>query len=138
MDFKGQINARVVIGVQYWCPTAAQFGKSSFNQALGALTNEFVAPVDRSPAAIYPQMVERNPVDIPPEQLKFIQDHGSSVLTEAFYDDQVRITDDGLVGWGEGKNAAGSAGQYAALVHLLNVEVAPQLIGWNPGDITAI
>ena len=47
-------------------------------------------------------------------------------------------TDDGLVGWGEGKNAAGSAGEYAALVHLLNHEVAPQLIGRNPGDITAI
>ena len=58
----------------------------------GALTNEFVAPVDRTPAAKYPNMVERNPVDIPPEQLKFIQDHGSSVLTEKFYADQMQIT----------------------------------------------
>ena len=58
----------------------------------GAVTNEFVAPVDRTPAAKYPDMVERNPVDIPPEQLKFIQDHGSSLLTEKFYDDQMRIT----------------------------------------------
>ena len=47
-------------------------------------------------------------------------------------------TDDGLVGWGEGKNAAGSAGQYGALVHLLNHEIGPQLIGQNAGDITAI
>jgi L-alanine-DL-glutamate epimerase-like enolase superfamily enzyme len=47
-------------------------------------------------------------------------------------------TEDGLVGWGEGKNAAGSAGQYGALVHLLNTEVAPQLIGRHAGDITAI
>jgi sugar phosphate isomerase/epimerase len=58
----------------------------------GALTNEFVAPVDRTPANPYPEMVERNPVDIPPEQLKFIQDHGSSLLTETFYADQMRIT----------------------------------------------
>lgn len=58
----------------------------------GALTNEFVAPVDRTPAAKYPDMVERDPVDIPPEQLKFIQDHGSSLLTEKFYSDQMRIT----------------------------------------------
>ena len=58
----------------------------------GGVTNEFVAPVDRTPAAKYPDMVERNPVDIPPEQLKFIQDHGSSLLTEKFYDDQMRIT----------------------------------------------
>jgi L-alanine-DL-glutamate epimerase-like enolase superfamily enzyme len=47
-------------------------------------------------------------------------------------------TDDGLVGWGEGKNAAGSAGTYAALVHLLNTEIAPLLVGRHAGDITAI
>ncbi len=47
-------------------------------------------------------------------------------------------TDDGLVGWGEGKNAAGSAGSYGALVRLINHEVAPQLIGRHAGDITAI
>jgi L-alanine-DL-glutamate epimerase-like enolase superfamily enzyme len=35
-------------------------------------------------------------------------------------------TDEGIVGWGEGKNAAGSAGTYGALVHLLNKEVAPR------------
>jgi len=63
----------------------------------GALTNEFVAPVDRTPAAKYPNMVERNPVDIPPEQLKFIQDHGSSLLTEDFYSDQMRITAETLL-----------------------------------------
>jgi L-alanine-DL-glutamate epimerase-like enolase superfamily enzyme len=47
-------------------------------------------------------------------------------------------TDDGLVGWGEGKNAAGSAGTYAGLVHLLNHEVAPRLIGRDPTDISPI
>ncbi|HEV7255995.1 MAG TPA: mandelate racemase/muconate lactonizing enzyme family protein [Mesorhizobium sp.] len=47
-------------------------------------------------------------------------------------------TDDGLVGWGEGKNAAGSAGTYAALVHMLNHEVGPKLIGRDPADITPI
>jgi sugar phosphate isomerase/epimerase len=52
----------------------------------GALTNEFVAPVDRTPAAPYPDMVERHPVDISPEQLKFIREHGSSLLSEEFYD----------------------------------------------------
>ena len=58
----------------------------------GALTNEFVAPLDRTPAAPYPDMVETNPVDISPEQLKFIEDHGSSLLSESFYADQMRIT----------------------------------------------
>jgi sugar phosphate isomerase/epimerase len=63
----------------------------------GALTNEFVAPVDRTPATMYPDMVETNPVDISPEQLKFIQDHGSSLLTESFYADQMRITAETLL-----------------------------------------
>jgi sugar phosphate isomerase/epimerase len=51
----------------------------------GALTVEFVAPVDRTPATQYPDQIEKNPVDISPEQLKFIQDHGSSLLSEGFY-----------------------------------------------------
>ncbi len=51
----------------------------------------------------------------------------------------IRIeTEDGVVGWGEGKNAAGSAGQYAALVHLINEEYAPVLIGRDASDITPI
>ena len=66
--------------------------------------------------------------------------HRSDFGTLATFDAAIlRIeTDDGLVGWGEGKNAAGSAGSYAALVHLLNVEIAPLLIGQNAGDITPI
>jgi len=56
----------------------------------GALTVEFVAPVDRTPAAQYPNAIEREPVDISPEQLKFIQDHGSSLLSEEFYSMLVR------------------------------------------------
>ena len=41
----------------------------------------------------------------------------------------VRIeTDAGIVGWGEGKNAAGSAGSYAALVRLINEEFGPAVI----------
>ncbi|MER2509505.1 mandelate racemase/muconate lactonizing enzyme family protein [Amaricoccus sp.] len=47
-------------------------------------------------------------------------------------------TEDGLVGWGEGKNAAGSAGSYGALTRLLNDEVGPRLIGLRAGDITPI
>jgi len=51
----------------------------------GALTMEAVAPVDRTPMSPWPNQVEKNPVDISPEQLKFIQDHGSSLLSEEFY-----------------------------------------------------
>ena len=52
----------------------------------GAVTVEFVAPVDRTPANPFPNAVEKNPVNISPEQLKFIEDHGSSLLCEEFYD----------------------------------------------------
>ena len=51
----------------------------------GALTAEFVAPIDRTPVTPYPKQLETNPVNITPEQLKFIQDHGSSLLSEEFY-----------------------------------------------------
>jgi L-alanine-DL-glutamate epimerase-like enolase superfamily enzyme len=47
-------------------------------------------------------------------------------------------TEDGIVGWGEGKNAAGSAGSYAALTYLLNHEFGPRLIGRDASQITAI
>jgi L-alanine-DL-glutamate epimerase-like enolase superfamily enzyme len=51
----------------------------------------------------------------------------------------VRVeTADGIVGWGEGKNAAGSAGTYGALVHLINREIAPLLVGRDPREINAI
>ena len=51
----------------------------------GALTVEFVAPIDRTPANKYPDAIETNPVDISPEELQFIIDHGSSLLSEGFY-----------------------------------------------------
>jgi L-alanine-DL-glutamate epimerase-like enolase superfamily enzyme len=47
-------------------------------------------------------------------------------------------TDSGIVGWGEGKNAAGSAGCYGSLVHLLNMEIGPRIIGRDPADVTFI
>jgi len=51
----------------------------------GALTVEFVAPIDRTPANPYPNAIETDPVDITPEQKKFIEDHGSDLLSEEFY-----------------------------------------------------
>lgn len=52
----------------------------------GALTTEFVAPIDRTPANPFPDAIETEPVNISPEQKKFIEDHGSSLLSERFYD----------------------------------------------------
>ena len=49
-------------------------------------TSDVVAPVDRTPANQYPDAVETNPVDISDEEMQFIIDHGSSLLSESFYD----------------------------------------------------
>lgn len=64
-----------------------------------ALTVEFVAPVDRTPANPYPEMVETDlsRLDISEEQKKFIVDHGSSFLTEEFYSEQVKTCADTLL-----------------------------------------
>ena len=55
-----------------------------------ALTLEFVTPIDRTPVTKWPNQVETDPVDISPEQLQFIEDHGSSLLSEAFYSEMVK------------------------------------------------
>ncbi len=51
----------------------------------GALTVEFVASIDRTPANRHPNAVETEPTDITPEQQKFIEDHGSNLLSDGFY-----------------------------------------------------
>ena len=63
----------------------------------GALTAEFVAPVDRTPVNKYKNALDMNPKGIDADQLKFIIDHGSSVLTEEFYDWLVKENADTLL-----------------------------------------
>jgi len=52
----------------------------------GAVTVEFVAPLDRTPANPYQNAVAAAEAELTAEQLQFIQDHGSGVLAEEFYD----------------------------------------------------
>ncbi len=51
----------------------------------GSLTVEFVPPIDRTPANPYKNAVAAAEKELTPEQLKFIEDHGSGVLSEEFY-----------------------------------------------------
>ncbi len=51
----------------------------------GALTVEFVAPLDRTPANPYLNATATAEKELTEEQLKFIEDHGSGVLSEEFY-----------------------------------------------------
>lgn len=51
----------------------------------GALTVEFVAPVDRTPANPYKNAMEQGHVELTPEELKFMVDHGTGNLSDEFY-----------------------------------------------------
>ena len=56
------------------------------------LTVEFVAPIDRTPANPYKNALATAEAELTPEQLKFIQDHGSGVLSDEFYSWLVEIS----------------------------------------------
>lgn len=49
------------------------------------LSVEFCASMDRTPANPYPDAIDENPENLSAEQEKFLQDHGSTAVTEAFY-----------------------------------------------------
>ncbi|SDL18698.1 sugar phosphate isomerase/epimerase family protein [Siphonobacter aquaeclarae] len=49
------------------------------------LSVEFCAPLDRTPANPYPNSIDEHPEGLSPEQKKFLEDHGSSSVTEDFY-----------------------------------------------------
>lgn len=51
----------------------------------GALSVEFCPPLDRTPANPHPGSIDEQPDGLTAEQLKFLEDHGSSAFTEAFY-----------------------------------------------------
>jgi D-psicose/D-tagatose/L-ribulose 3-epimerase len=51
----------------------------------GALTVEFVAPVDRTPANPYKNAMEQGHVELSADEVKFLVDHGSGTLSDEFY-----------------------------------------------------
>jgi len=61
-----------------------------------ALTVEFVAPLDRTPANPYENAVAEAEAELTPEQLQFIKDHGSGVLSDEFYTWLVQTSADTL------------------------------------------
>ena len=51
----------------------------------GSLTVEFVPPIDRTPANPFKNALATADATLTADQLKFIEDHGSGVLSEEFY-----------------------------------------------------
>ena len=77
---QGSLNWRDIVG------TLKEIGYD------GALTVEFVAPLDRTPANPYKNATAAAESELTEEQLKFIKDHGSGVLSEEFYSWLVETT----------------------------------------------
>jgi sugar phosphate isomerase/epimerase len=65
-----------------WKKIIATLQEIGYNEVLSV---EFCSPLDRTPANPYPNSIETNPEGLSPEQKKFLEDHGSSAVTEEFY-----------------------------------------------------
>jgi D-psicose/D-tagatose/L-ribulose 3-epimerase len=85
VDFHAADNNRMPAGMgDYdWAKLIATLKEAGYD---GALATEFVAPLDRTPANPYPNAMETQPVDSSDAQMQFIEVHGSSALSEDFYD----------------------------------------------------
>ena len=49
------------------------------------LSVEFCPSLDRTPANPYPNSIDEQPKNLSSEQRKFLEDHGTSAVTESFY-----------------------------------------------------
>lgn len=84
VDFHVADNNRMAPGMGHldWSLVVATLRDIGYD---GPLSVEFCAPVDRTPANPYPDSIETEPVDISQEQLDYITEHGSTVISESFY-----------------------------------------------------
>jgi sugar phosphate isomerase/epimerase len=84
VDFHVADNNRMACGQgDYdWTKLVKTLRQAGYNDAL---TVEFVAPLDRTPANPYKNAMAAADAELTPAQLKFIQDHGSGVLSDEFY-----------------------------------------------------
>ncbi|MEM8711323.1 MAG: sugar phosphate isomerase/epimerase, partial [Planctomycetota bacterium] len=74
------------MGTLDWASIVAKLREVGYD---GPLSIEFCAPVDRTPANPHPNAVDENPVDVDPEVRKFIEDHGSNLVSAPFYTELV-------------------------------------------------
>lgn len=83
-DFHVADNNRMApgMGALDWAAIVRTLKETGYD---GALTVEFVAPLDRTPANPYKNAMAKAESELTADQLKFIEDHGSGVLSEEFY-----------------------------------------------------
>lgn len=91
VDFHIADNNRMAAGQgdYNWAKVVKTLDEAGYKNAL---TVEFVAALDRTPVNRYPEALASADPSLTPEQLKFIQDHGSGVLSEKFYSGLVEMT----------------------------------------------
>jgi hypothetical protein len=65
-----------------WKKIIDTLNEVGYNEVLSV---EFCAPIDRTPANPYPNSLEENPEGLSSEQKKFLEDHGSTSVSEEFY-----------------------------------------------------
>lgn len=70
------------MGTINWPKIIETLREIDYNKVLSV---EFCSPLDRTPANPYPNSIELTPEGLSPEQKKFLEDHGSSSVTEEFY-----------------------------------------------------
>ncbi|WP_235298743.1 sugar phosphate isomerase/epimerase family protein [Portibacter marinus] len=70
------------MGTIDWKKTISTLREIGYNKTISV---EFCSPLDRTPANPYPHSIDENPEGLSREQKKFLEDHGSSAVTEEFY-----------------------------------------------------
>jgi sugar phosphate isomerase/epimerase len=71
-----------------WSRIMAALAEAGYN---GALAVECMPPIDRTPLGRFgAEQLESEAVDVSPDQLQFIVDHGSGVLSDRYYTELLR------------------------------------------------
>ncbi len=70
------------LGKLDWAKIISTLHEIGYDEVLSA---EFCPPLDRTPANPYPNSIDEHPEGLSAEQLKFLEDHGSSAITDEFY-----------------------------------------------------
>lgn len=70
------------MGTLNWSKIVETLHEIGYDEVLSV---EFCPPLDRTPANPYPNSIEEVQEGLTPEQKKFLEDHGSSSVTEEFY-----------------------------------------------------
>ncbi|KAA2218946.1 sugar phosphate isomerase/epimerase family protein [Maribacter flavus] len=84
VNFHVADNNRMAPGMGHldWARIIRTLNEINYDQVLSV---EFCAPLDRTPANPFPNSIDTDPEGLTAEQKKFLEDHGSSAVTDEFY-----------------------------------------------------